>query len=267
MRFALVTDVHFGPAAYFEGRLRKLSHEAGRLLADFVERMNEHAHPDLVVNLGDAIEDESPATDRERYADFLSVLSRLDAPVLHVAGNHDSVHLDDDALRALWQHTGPLHYSRDVEGMHFAVLRSEETKDVAVHLPAEQIDWLTADLSATALPAIVLVHHPASDQSLEGNRWFENAPHICRIAERRKLRAAIEASGKVLAVFNGHAHWNHVDVIAGIPYITLQSLVENLDDDAPGRAAAAYAVCDLDDSKLRIHIGGEEVLDLEFQRP
>lgn len=266
MRFALVTDVHFGPAAYFEGRLRKLSHEAGRLLGGFVERMNQSVRPDLVVNLGDAIEDESTAADRDRYTEFLSVLSRLQAPLLHVAGNHDSVHLDDAALGALWQHQGPLYYSRDVGGVHFVVLRTEETKDVAVHLAAEQIDWLAADLAGAALPAIVLTHHPASDQSLEGNRWFEKAPHICRIAERKELRAAIAASGKVLGVFNGHAHWNHVDVIAGIPYITLQSLVENLDEDAPGRAAAAYAVCDVDDRNLHVHIGGEHELRLEFQR-
>ncbi len=266
MRFALVTDVHFGPAAYFEGRLRKLSHDAGRLLGDFVERMNGLVHPDLVVNLGDAIEDDSPAADRDRYAEFLSALSRLEAPLMHVAGNHDSIHLDDDALRALWQHAGPLYYSRDVGGVHFSVLRTEETKNVAVHLPAEQLDWLAADLAKITLPAIVLMHHPASDQSLEGNRWFEKAPHICRVAERRKLRAVIEHSGKVLAVFNGHAHWNHVDVIAGIPYITLQSLVENLDDDAPGRAAAAFAVCDVDERKLCVYIGGEHELRLEFAR-
>lgn len=266
MRFALVTDVHFGPAAYFEGRLRKMSHEAGRLLGDFVQRANQSMRPDLVVNLGDAIEDESPGADRERYAEFLSVLSGLQAPVLHVAGNHDSIHLDDDALRTLWQHEGPLYYSRDVAGVHFAILRTEETKDVAVHLPAEQLVWLAADLAGTSLPAVVLVHHPASDQSLEGNRWFGKAPHICRIAERRELRRVIEDSGVVRGVFNGHAHWNHVDVIAGIPYVTLQSLVENLDDDAPGRAAAAYAVCEVDERKLRVHIGGDQELGLEFQR-
>ena len=43
-------------------------------------------------------------------------------------------------------------------------------------------------------------------------------------------------------VFNGHVHRNHLDVIAGIPYVTIQSLIENLDEDAPGRAAAAHAV-------------------------
>jgi hypothetical protein len=53
-------------------------------------------------------------------------------------------------------------------------------------------------------------------------------------------------------------HWNHLDVIAGIPYITLQSLIENLDDDAPGRAAAAYAICDLDDRRLVVTVYGAE---------
>ncbi len=82
------------------------------------------------------------------------------------------------------------------------------------------------------------MHHPASEMRLEGNRWFEKRPYVRRVAERRRLRQVIEASGKVVAVFNGHVHWNHLDVIAGIPYITLQSMVENLDDDAPGAPPA-----------------------------
>ena len=59
----------------------------------------------------------------------------------------------------------------------------------------------------------------------------------------RRAPADLRAeSGRVRAVFNGHLHWNHLDVIAGIPYVTVQSLIENLDDDAPGRPAAAHAV-------------------------
>jgi 3',5'-cyclic-AMP phosphodiesterase len=54
-------------------------------------------------------------------------------------------------------------------------------------------------------------------------------------------------------------------VIAGIPYITLQSLIENLDDDAPGRAAAAYAVCDLDDRRLVVTVYGAEQLRYQVE--
>ncbi len=266
VRFALVTDVHLGPPARFGGKLRKLSHEAPRLVRGFVERMNAVERPELVVNLGDVIEDESREIDRERYASFVELLSGLDAERLHVAGNHDMVHLDADDLRALWGHAGPLYYSRDVGGVHFAVLHTLETKDVAVHLPADQIAWLQGDLARAAAPVVVLVHHPASEMRLDGNRWFEKAPHICRVAERRDLRRVIEASGKVVAVFNGHAHWNHLDVIGGIPYVTLQSLIENLDDDAPGRAADACAVCDLDERRLVVRVLGEERAIYQFER-
>lgn len=258
MRFALFTDQHFGPKAWFGGKLRKLSHEAGALSRAFVERMNRVEKPELVVNLGDVLEDESPDADLARYRELLEVLSALEAPVLHVAGNHDQIHLSEDDLRGLWGHAGPLHYSRDIGGVHFTVLNTLEQKDVSVRLPRAQLEWLERDLAAARAPVVVLTHHPLSDQDLTGNRWFERAPHICRVAERREARAILERSGKVVAVFNGHAHWNSFDVVRGIPYVTLQSLIENLDDDAPGRPAAAHAVVDLEPKRLIVRIEGAE---------
>jgi 3',5'-cyclic-AMP phosphodiesterase len=265
MRIALLSDQHFGPKAFFEGKLRKLSHEAERLCSEFVRAMNEHERPDLVVNLGDVIEDHDRERDLENYTRFLAVMAALDAPILHVAGNHDSIHLSDDDLRALWQHEGPLHYSRDFGGVHLSVLRSIEHKDVAVHLPDDQLAWLERDLAAARAPAVVLVHHPLSEMDLSGSRWFERAPQICRVAERRRARALIEASGKVACVFNGHVHWNHLDLIHGIPYVSLQSLIENVDDDAPGRAAAAWAICDITPQRVHVRIEGLEPARYQFE--
>jgi len=258
MRFALISDEHFGPTAYFQGKLRKLTAHAGQLCEAFVTRMNDELKPELVVNLGDVIEDESRAADLEHYGQFTAILSRLKSPVLHVAGNHDQVNLSDDDLRALWGHQGELHYSRDIGGVHFSVLRTIEVTDVAIHLPEAQIAWLGADLAQTSLPSVVLMHHPASEMRLDGNRWFEKRPNVCRVAERRAFQQVVSESPRVVAVFNGHVHWNHFDVIGGVPYITLQSLVENLDDDAPGRAAAAHAVVDLDERRLVVRVAGVE---------
>ena len=263
----LITDVHFGPEAFKDGRLRKMSHEAARLTRTFVRQMNERVRPDLVVNLGDVIEDQSAEADAEHYAEFLRIMSKLAAPMLHVAGNHDLVNLSEDDLRRLWQHEGPLHYSRDVNGVHLVVLATHETKDVDVRIDAEQLDWLRRDLRSAIGPCLVFVHHPASEMRLEGNRWFEKAPNICRVAERRELRSILEESGKVVGVFNGHAHWNHFDSIASIPYVTLQSLVENLDEDAPGRAAAAYAVITLDERRLVIDVHGETPVGYQIELP
>ena len=78
------------------------------------------------------------------------------------------------------------------------------------------------------------------------------------MVERPRVRRIIEESKKVIAVFNGHVHWNHFDLCNGIPYITVQSLIENLDDDAPGRPAAAHAVCRLSERRLVIEIEGND---------
>jgi 3',5'-cyclic-AMP phosphodiesterase len=114
---------------------------------------------------------------------------------------------------------------------------------------------------------VVLMHHPASDQILIGNRWFERAPELCRVAERKALRRVFEASGKVIAVFNGHVHWNHFDLIAGIPYVTLQSLTENLDDDAPGRPANAFALCEIEERRVQVSVYGEEAARYQVELP
>jgi predicted phosphodiesterase len=238
--------------------LRKLTAHAGELCRAFVERMNGEVKPDLVINLGDVIEDESRAKDLEHYGQFVDILRSLECPVLHVAGNHDQVNLSDADLRQLWNHDGPLHYSRDLAGVHFSILRTIEVTDIAIHLPQEQIDWLAQDLAQSSLPSVVLMHHPASEMRLDGNRWFEKRPNVCRVAERRAFQDVVSQAPRVVAVFNGHVHWNHFDVIGGVPYITLQSLVENLDDDAPGRAAAAHAVVDLDERRMVVRVAGAE---------
>jgi hypothetical protein len=59
-------------------------------------------------------------------------------------------------------------------------------------------------------------------------------------------------------VFNGHLHWNHFDVIAGVPYVTLQSLIENVDDDAPGRPAAALTTVRLSDRRIVVRVRGND---------
>jgi 3',5'-cyclic AMP phosphodiesterase CpdA len=229
--------------------------------------MRDQVNPDLVINLGDVIEDESAGQDATRYGHFVAMLREIGKPVIHVAGNHDTINLTADELCAMWGNTSSATYSEDHDGVHFAILRTIEHRGERIELPEEQLRWLERDLAATTLPCVVLMHHPASEMRLDGNRWFEKRPNLCRVVERRALRDVIESSGKVLAVFNGHVHWNHFDVIAGIPYVTLQSLIENLDDDAPGRVAAAYAVCDLDDRRLVVNVFGAETVRYQIELP
>jgi Icc protein len=258
LTLAVVTDLHFGPEVHFEGRLRKMSHLAPTLADDFVRAMNDAISPDLVANLGDDIEDESREVDLERYGACQAILRRAKAPLVNVAGNHDLVHLNRDDLNRFWGRTGPLYYALDVRGWHVVVLHTIEREGIDVRIPTPQLEWLRADLAAASSPTVVLMHHSASEQSLDDSRWWPGRAHLALVQERAELRHILQASGRVRLVMNGHLHWNHFDVIAGIPYVTVQSLVENVDDDAPGRAAAAHAVVQLSEHRGIVRVKGND---------
>jgi Icc protein len=258
LTIGIVTDLHFGPEARYKGKLRKMTHQAGALAQDFVRTMNDDVRPALVVNLGDDIEDESREADLARYADCQSILRGSRAPLVNVAGNHDLIHMNRDDLARFWQRSGPLYYSLDHGGWHWVVLHTIERQGVDIRIPDTQLEWLASDLARGTAPTIVFMHHSASEQSLDDSRWWPGRPHLALVRERADLRRVLEQSRRVRAVFNGHLHWNHFDLIGGIPYVTVQSLIENLDDDAPGRAAAAHAVVHLDDRRMMVRVRGND---------
>jgi len=78
------------------------------------------------------------------------------------------------------------------------------------------------------------------------------------VHERRELRALLARQGRVVAVLNGHLHWNHLFVDDAIPYITVHSLTENVRDDEPAEPAAAWAVLRLEGSSLSVVVAGAE---------
>jgi 3',5'-cyclic AMP phosphodiesterase CpdA len=265
LTFAIVTDLHFGPEARFEGKLRKLTHRAGELSRAFVARMNEEVRPDFVVNLGDDIEDESREADLARYGECQEILRGCAAPLVNVAGNHDLIHLNRDDLNRFWRRPGPLYYSFDLAGWHLVVLHTIERKDVDVRIPEPQLEWLKHDLAAGSGPSIVFMHHSASDQHVEDSRWWPGRSHLALVKERAELRSIFEESGRVRAVYNGHLHWNHVDVIRGIPYVTVQSLIENVEEDAPGTPAAAHAVVRSSERRMVVRVQGNDPARYQFQ--
>jgi 3',5'-cyclic-AMP phosphodiesterase len=258
LTFGIVTDLHFGPEVRYRGKLRKMSHRAGEFTEEFARRMRDEVHPDFVVNLGDDIEDESRAADLARYEECQSILKKTNVPVVNAAGNHDTVNLLPEDLLAIWGRAGKLYYSFDQGGFHFTVLHTVEEPGGDIHVREPQMAWLRDDLTNAALPTVVLMHHSASEQDFDDSYWFRGRPDRALVQERRELRDLFEASKKVRAVFNGHVHRNHFDVIRGIPYVTVQSLIENLDEDAPGRASRAHAVVRLDTERIVVRVHGED---------
>ena len=264
MRFAAVTDLHFGRALPYRGVDRKLTVHAPALTAAFVDDMNRRVRPDFVVVLGDVIEDESPGADLANYAHAAAVLAGLEMPVRYVYGNHDLVYLSPDQLLALSGEPA-LNSSFDIGGWHLVRLHStatfESSKESGLEhgLPGrvapEHLQWLDQDLAAAKRPAIVFTHFSAADLNLTGQFWFADSPDQALLANRAEVRDVLESHDVVMAM-NGHVHWNNHTVHNQISFITIQSLVENATGD--GEPAVAWALVEAETTHVEVTVNGRD---------
>jgi alkaline phosphatase len=131
------------------------------------------------------------------------------------------------------------YYSFDRGGCHFVVLdacfngqmkpyqRNNFSWDDA-NLPEEEMAWLQADLEQAQGRTLILAH-----QRLDLDP--RQSPYA--IKQSGVVREILQASGKVLAVLQGHSHENDLRKIQGIPYITLAAMVEGA-----GEASSAYGI-------------------------
>ena len=273
VRFAAVTDLHFGRAAPYRGADRKLTFHAPALTAAFVDDMNRRVRPDFVMVLGDVIEDEAPQADLDNYTEAVAILSGLNMPVRYVYGNHDLVNLTHDQLLTVSGEVA-LNTSFDVEGWHLVRLhstasferpdRSGREPGLRANIAPEHLDWLDQDLATASLPAIVFTHFSAADLNLTGQFWFEDAPDQALLANRAEVRDVLESHDVAMAM-NGHLHWNDHTVHNGISYITIQSLVEDATGD--GRPADAWALVEAGADRIEVTISGRDPARYRVPRP
>lgn len=243
VRLGLITDLHYAdkpPAGtrHYRETLAKLQ-EAGKQFAqDKVE---------IVVELGDLIDAADDVKVEQGYlATVQKVFADLPGKKHCVLGNHCvDLLTKEEFLGGVGQEKS--HYTFDAGGVRFIVLdacfrsdgkaygRKNSQWDDA-NLPEEQLAWLKQELAAAPGKAIVFAH-----QRLDVKNQYavKNAPAI---------RAVLEASGKVLAVFQGHSHKNDLNEINGIHYCTLVAMVEG-----SGETNNGYAMLDvLADGSLRL---------------
>jgi alkaline phosphatase len=253
MKFAIITDIHLGQEGYWHGVLRRVNSHAKSFLSNFVKEMNENIKPEFVVVLGDHVQDESKEKDKENLEYITNLFSHLEMPVYYAAGNHDLINISESNLSKLLKQYR-LYYSFDQDNLHFVVLHSKFVGHRDAVIDEEQLKWLRQDLNNTNHKTVVFVHCGLADQDLTGNPWFEGAPEYALIKNRVTVRRILEESGKVIAVFNSHLHWDRKDVHNSIPYYSIQSLTENEDDK--GIASEAYAIVEIEDGSISVDIKG-----------
>jgi len=249
MKIALINDVHIGPESPYKGRIRKLSRfsegELGRVLAEIKSRPDI----DAVIQLGDLIQKESSDLNSAQYQKALQMFKTLPQPVHHLMGNHEQRYLGEEDLRA-WTGRDQLFYQFDLPGYCGLVLYSRHQSDLPPQIDSAQLTWLEQELAQAQKPVLVFVHHPLDDQSMQGNPWFETIPEEALVENRTEVREILEASGKVRAVFQAHVHWRHLTIYKGIPYITLQSLVEDVGTAEAPQPARSWAIAEFTEKNL-----------------
>jgi len=248
LRIGLVTDIHHGPDVDV-----RTGSAARSLLAAFTACMRERFHPDLIVDLGDRINDVDPEADRARLREVRDMLEAAGRPVVYAWGNHDLAHVPPDDARAILGKKAD-HESLDANGYHLVVLNSQDptVEGIGGTLSSDQLDWLERDLRATARPVVVFCHHPLDEQDPGRHWYFADHPGHALAGNRERARRILAASGRVRAVFNGHMHLNTVEVIDGIPYITVMSLVDSKMTSGPSGCFAEITLTDAGAVEIRV---------------
>jgi predicted phosphohydrolase len=243
LRIGLVTDLHYADIAtsgtrYYRETLTKLSEAVDQFAKD---------KPDFLVEVGDLIDN------GKMIDDDLAFIKRVNEPLkslpcakYYVLGNHCVQQLTKaEFLEGIGQ--AKSYYSFDSGDRHFVVLDSCFTSDgkpyqrknftwTDCNIPADQVEWLEADLKAATGPTIVFAHQ----------RLDVTPQHSVKNAAA--IRKLLEASGKVRAVFQGHSHKNDLQEIAGIQYCTLEAMVEG-----SGAQNNGYSLLDIfEDGTLRV---------------
>lgn len=255
MKIGIITDIHYGRDGYFGTKLRRIFRDTDLLLERFVDEMNNQVKPDLVVQLGDLIEDTDLNTDRKSLERVGQYFRALNAPVVHVLGNHDRRDLSPDDFKEV---LGSDCFATTITlgGVDLCFLDSE--LDNMVPFFTEGVLSLLQDCQKSSLrPRILFSHHPLADYCVEGNEnWSPTNVHKAFPSNRAEACSLVDNIPGVIACVNGHLHANYSLKRGGTQFITVQCLVDNFRND--GTPAASYGVLEIGSKSSQLQVFGND---------
>ena len=247
MRIAIITDIHASKSVEtdFDPRV---------LVRNFVDRAAK-SNADLLIDLGDRIDDVDRDTDLAATAELASLFEQFPGPRLHLRGNHDVVNLDvGDHLRLFGQAAG----HSVIEFADFRVIAWQpsvllDRKD-GFPTTAGELPWLIDALEQDKRPAIIVTHIPVSGAAMTGNYYFENNADLATYPDHAEVRGAVEMTGGAAMWLSGHVHWNSIANVGNVYHVTVQSASERFTTQP--NAAAATAQLDIDGDSARLEVFG-----------
>lgn len=250
LKIGVVTDIHNGPDID-----TRIGSAAIPMLDRFVAAMRRF-QPDVIVDLGDRINDVSVEQDRARIQAVRDRLASVGGPVLFLYGNHDLINVKPEEQRRLLGKKED-YESIDVKGFHLILLNSQDPTfgGVGGTISTTQLKWLEEDLCDSHGPILVFCHHPLNEQDFSGHWYFGDHPDYALAVNREEARSLLKRSGRVRAAFHGHMHWNHVTVNGGMAYVTVESLICNGLTGGPPAGCFAEVIAE-EQGALRVDVKG-----------
>ena len=252
IRFGMISDVHY---ANREPAGTRFYNQSLTKVQEAIERMNQEKL-DFAIELGDFKDQDAvpnEASTLKYLTDIESVFRKFQGPTYHVLGNHDVDGISKQQFLERVENTGipktKSYYSFNQKGIHFVILDGDFTKEGKAYdhgnfswddsfIPENQVNWLKDDLKKNSLPVVVFVHQ------MLGN-WRDSKLEVQNAAAVRQI---LEQSAKVLCVFQGHVHEESYNLINGIPYYSVNAVV-----DGDGPENSAYMIVDIyKDGSLKI---------------
>jgi alkaline phosphatase len=264
-RFGLVTDSHYADREPYGTRYYR---ESLNKMEEFIEIMN-HEKVDFVMHLGDFKDQDAMQMEADtlRYlAAQESVYARFNGDRFHCVGNHDVDSITKKQFLTHIENSGisntKSYYSFNRNSYHFVVLdanyhddgRDHFYKDGVdwqkTHIPEAQIEWLKDDLEHSKYPTLVFCHHPLYAYDLSEETMF--------VGNYQQVQAVMEASAKVVAVFQGHVHQEDYHELNGIHYLTQFGMV-----DYSGLENNSFAIVEMDGANIEV-LGYKRVSNHSF---
>ncbi len=254
-RVAVVTDIHHG--------IRPAGERGGNALSalkHFVDWVGKEK-PDLVLELGDRIADVDSETDKRLQREVAEMLSRLDAPVQSINGNHDR---DNLSIRENEQILGYAmgHEVLDAGDWRIILWRADTqmARGWGLSLPKEDLEWLKSALLSSDKPTLLASHVPPFAQDMTTNHYFEANAEIANYRGCEEISSALISSTCPLVTVSGHVHWTTAHQRGGVWHLTQQALTEIYPTGAP---AMAWGMLDLGaDVSWDVH--GVDPMSLRF---
>jgi 3',5'-cyclic-AMP phosphodiesterase len=253
VRIAIISDIHFAGAAAGEFDVRPVVDE----FVGWATRIGA----DLLLDLGDRIDDIDPAADLANAGELARIFERFLGPRVHLVGNHDVVNLTGEDHRRLF---GRLPGHQTIDLGQFRVLAWEPSvllnRKLGFPAVGQDLDWLTTALQSDERPAIIVSHIPVSGAAMTGNYYFENNADFATYPDHAEIRHAVEQTGRAALWLSGHVHWNSASDVSNLRHLTVQSASETF--TTMPDPACTYALLEIENSTARLEIFGRDPVTL-----